>query len=151
MGREEEVVTRLLGDEPLTTLLTGGLYAATALGLEGLNRQTTPAAFDADGALLPTGLVSAGAEVPALGLTDLADRAASTSQRIEVWIYANEPDTLAAAQWRVFARLQGHRLPNAYPATWVGEVGPLREEGPLLGAWLRRSDFQIVRIRQATV
>jgi hypothetical protein len=60
----QAVLAHLLADETFTAPLTGGVYAVGVDGVQEISRQSTPAAFDANGELLPCCLIKLETTVP---------------------------------------------------------------------------------------
>lgn len=148
MSRESEVATRLRSDATLVALAPGGIYAAGDLGEAGItDPKTTPNAY-LGGRLRPTVIVRERAAVPAYGLADVESGWTSASQVVEVYAYARQNRTvLTQLLERVYTLVQGHAFTGAWPAVWVGSLGPL--PAPELGdAYMVRNEYQIVNIRR---
>lgn len=60
MSLSDEIKAVLDADMELTTLLSGGVHC----GVEEINRQNTPTAFDENGEILPCALIKEGTELP---------------------------------------------------------------------------------------
>lgn len=147
MSRETEVAARLRADAELASLLPGGIYSAATLGDMGItDPATTPDAW-VGGVFQPSAIVRQRTLVPTGEVVDLKDQHASASQVVEVYVYARDAMVIEPAQERIYALLQGHVLPRAWPCQWANAVGPVAAP-ELAGAHMARMDFQIVSIRR---
>lgn len=145
MNRESEFVARLTGDPALMSILTGGVYAYTAIRRLGLTLASTPAAFDADGFLLPCAVVKERGPVVDPTIDDISGQITARRQMFEIWVYEDtDYSAIEAAIVRIFQLLQGHRFPSAWPAAWTFTTAPLIDEGSLAGASVKRVDYLIV-------
>lgn len=148
MSREADFYTILNADATLLATLTGGVWKRETLGVEGVNRQTAAAAFDATtGYLRPCALIAERATVPDGAVKDLMVRTISTRCVVEIYLYADSGagytalDTAAA---RIYALLQGKQLANSAEIELVNVVGRWREvDGSLKNACATRYDFLV--------
>lgn len=146
MSFEAEVADLLEADATLDALLTGGVYESATVGPLGISRESTPAAFDADGYLKPTALVRQRNIVPTGDVLDFDAKLESARQVVEVWLYADQSGgyaTLDTAAARVRQVLMGETLSDSFElrlALWVDRE---RDEGALSGSLLERLDFQV--------
>jgi len=148
MSRESDVATRL-NDATLLATLTGGIFQYSAVGLEGITRETAAAAFDGSGWLKPCALVKQRGAVPDGILQDEIVQKISTRQVVEVWYYADSGAGYAAldtAMARVFTLLYGYTFTGAFPAQLVNVLDRQRDAGALAGACMARQDWLIVSI-----
>lgn len=149
MSRESEVATRLAADATLLATLTGGVHQYSAVGLNGITRETVPAAFSAGGFLLPVGLVKQRGLVPDGQLQDEIAQKISARQVVEVWFYADSGagwSAIDTAMARVFTLLYGYTLPATFPLQLAGVLDRTRDEGALKGACMSRQDWLVVNI-----
>jgi hypothetical protein len=147
MTRESEAVTHLRADEDPAALVTGGIYAFSVLGVEGI---TDPLVMPDvwSGGFQPTIIVRLRTPVPAFGLIDLKDQAASNSQVLEIWAYALTAAEIYPILDAVYGSLQGYRFENAWRAEWVGGIDVMDAPELPPGTKLARIDFRIVAIRR---
>jgi len=147
MSRESDVATRL-NDVTLLATLTGGIFQYSAVGLEGITRETA-AAFDGSGWLKPCALVKQRGLIPDGILQDEMVQKISTRQVVEVWFYADSGAGYAGldtAMARVFVLLYGYQFTGAFPAQLVNVIDRQRDVGALTGACMARQDWLIVSI-----
>jgi hypothetical protein len=145
--RESQVVTHLRTDEPLGVLVPGGIYADADLGVEGITDAVTTPDVWTGGSFQPTIVVRERAAVPTGDLQSIASGRTSTSQAVEVWVYAQSADTIQSALDHVYRLLMGKRLARAFSATWAGGA-PLMQAPELpAGIKTRHEDYRIVIIR----
>jgi hypothetical protein len=147
VSRESDIYAILSADATLLATLTGGVYKRESTGIEGVNRTTTPTAFDSNGYLRPCALIAERATVPDGVVKDLMARVVSTRVTVEVYLYADSSagytplDTAAA---RVYALLQGAVLANSFEVELVNVVGRWREmDGSLMNACATRYDWTV--------
>lgn len=148
MSRESEVATRLAADATLLATLTGGVHQYSVVGLNGITRETVPAAFSS-GFLKPTALVKQRGLNPDFAVQDEITQKMSVRQVVEVWFYADSGAGWAAidtAMARVFTLLYGYTLPAAFPLQLVGVLDRMRDDGALRGAAMSRQDWLVVSI-----
>jgi len=144
MSRETEVATYLQADTALTAILTGGIYANSELGREGITQDSTANAFDANGYLLPCAIVKQRGDIPDTRIADEGSKIIAQSLMVEVWLYEDVSYTaIDAARARLFTIMHGHKFSGAWPAEWAFTTPPMRDEGSLNGASMQRVDFQI--------
>ena len=151
MSREADFYAVLNADATLLATLTGGVWKREAVGVEGLTRQTTAAAFDStSGYLKPCALIAERATVPDGVVKDLMAQKASTRTVVEVYLYADAGagytalDTAAA---RIYVLLQGRQLTGSAEIELVNVVGRWREEGgSLKNAVATRYDWLVPAI-----
>lgn len=134
MSVEAAVVAKLQADATLAALLTGGIYADTALvggvGLNGINVRDTPAAFDASGYLLPCARVRERAPQPYPASRPLrfAYPAVTARTVVEIHLYQNAGTgwaTVTTAKARVFALLEGKSATGIFVMRWSGGLPPM--------------------------
>lgn len=140
MDYSQAVYDKLAADVTLLALLSGGIYHN--LAEEGLNREGTPDAYDADGFLLPTLVVTGRDTVPTMELRDPGTQLATTNQVVELWFYNDRsgiyPDT---AHDRAYALLHDRQVTGTFKVILVNDA---RTRAPELnGAKLLKSDYQV--------
>lgn len=129
-------------------ILTGGVYVAGSVGAEGINRDTTTGAFDANGYLKPAALVRQRGLIPDLEIMELGEQLASVTQVIEIYLYEDTGySSTDSALNRLFALFHGHRFSDGGIAEWINTLDRLRDEGALSGRSLARIDFVVRSIR----
>lgn len=145
MARETDFYNRMVADSALNLILTGGVYQAGVVGLEGISRESTPAAFSG-GYLLPCALIRQRGNVPDNAVRDGMAQIVSTMQICEVWLYADSGagyTAIDAAGARLFVLFEGYALPGAFPTELVNVIDRARDEGSLSGAGLARYDWAV--------
>lgn len=144
MSREEDFASLMEADDTLMDILLGGVHQTGEVGLEGISRATTPAAFDANGFLLPSALVKQRGKVPTGAIVDYNEQISSARQIVEVWLYEDRGYTnIDAAAARLYALLQGHMFSDSYEVRLANVIDRTRDEGALAGASLARLDWQV--------
>lgn len=150
MSREADIYAILSADATLLATLTGGVYKRESTGIEGITKQTTPAAFDTDGYPKPCALIAERATVPDGVVKDLMARVVSTRVTVEVYLYSDSSagyGPLDTAFARIYALLQGRQLTASFELELVNAVGRWREiDGPLMNANATRYDFGVTGI-----
>jgi hypothetical protein len=147
MTREADFATRMTGDATLMLILTGGVFKTETVGVEGITRETTPAAFSS-GYLLPCALVRQRAIVPDGIVEDDIEQDTSVRQVVEIWLYEDRGYTsIDAAASRLFVLFQGWQPSDAFPVKLINQIERMRDEGALKGASLGRLDFETFSIR----
>lgn len=135
---------RLVGDPPLAALLSGGIYAFSEIRRLGITRATVPAAFDAEGFVLPLAVVKSRVPVPIGGLTDLEEQVGARRTVMEIWVYEDqEYTTIDLSLTHIYRVLQGHKLAGAWPLAWAFQTVPLVDNGSLKGASVKRVDYSL--------
>lgn len=146
MTVESVFKTLLEADATLVAAATGGIYDLTEAGHMGLNRTSTPSAWDSNGVIKPTILVRERASNPGFNVPDDDGQVMDTRQICEVWFYHDSSfATIATMKNRVYSLLHAKRISGAGRVDWAGDVRPMREID--LDAWVERSDYLIVAIR----
>jgi hypothetical protein len=150
MNNPEADIAALIADNPaIMALLTGGVYQSGLVGIEGITRETTPAAFDdVTGYLLPCCLVRQRDLIPTFDVLDFDAQAKSTNQIVECWLYQDAPlyDVIDAVSSLIYGLLQGKPLPYSFELDLVNVIGRQRDGGALNNASLGRLDFAVYRI-----
>jgi hypothetical protein len=147
---EGMLVSYLAADSSLLAVALGGIYAYTSLGRMGINRDTTPDAYDEDGYLLPIVVVKTRSPLPNRDLYDEREKIVGMSQSVEFWIYQMVGyDQIELITNHIHRLLQGHSFVGYWPMNWIYTTGSLVDAGSLNGASLVRVDFQMRRIRSA--
>lgn len=144
MAREADFATRMLADSALMLILTGGVYQSGLVGIEGIARETTPAAFTG-GYLLPTALVAQAGNVPTLDVVDYMLQHTSARQRVQIYLYQDSPGYTAidAAYARLYILFQGHRFSDTFEIRLANDLDRGRDTGSLAGASMRVLDWQV--------
>jgi hypothetical protein len=148
MSRETDVYTILNASAPLLAVLTGGLYKAEDIGVEGISRETTPAAFSS-GYLAPCGLIRQRGEIVTNDAVEFDSLLLSTNQVVEVWLYEDRGYTnLDAARLLIMGLLNGAILTNSFELKLGSTIDRQRDMGALKGASLARMDWQVWSVIQ---
>lgn len=147
MTREADFSTRMTADATLMAILTGGVFKTETIGVEGITRETTPAAFSS-GYLLPCALVRQRALVPDGIVEDDIEQDTSVRQVVEVWLYEDRGYTsIDAAASRIFVLFQGYQFSDAFPVKLINQIERQRDMGALNNASLARLDFEIFSVK----
>lgn len=148
MTRENDFATRMIADTTLIAILTGGVYQSGLVGLEGITRETTPAAFSS-GYLRPCALVKQRGNVFTGEVEDYTDLSAAARQVVEVWLYEDRGYTaIDAAAARIYALFQGYQFGGTFDIRLANVIDRQRDAGSLNGASLARLDWQVDSIYQ---
>ena len=146
----EEMYTAYLESFPaLMALATGGIYPYTSLGLQGISRETTPEAFDADGYLQPTIVVKTRAPLPDNRISDVREKLLAQVQVLELWVY--EEDGYVNINLILefcFNALHGHIFPGFVPIVWLYTSPSLKDDAALKGSSFIRVDFNTRKLRK---
>lgn len=149
---EADIATLISANSAIMAQLTGGVYQSGLLGVEGITRETTPAAFDSDGYLLPCCVVRQRDLIPTLDVMDFDAQVKSSIQVVECWLYQDAPlyDVIDAVSSLIYALLQGKPLPYSYELDLAHVISRQRDGGSLGNASLSRLDFAVYRILTPT-
>src|SRR5690348_14819186 len=113
------------------TLLTGGIYTFDETGRLGINRDSTPNAFDTTSGLLkPCAIVKDRGRFPDGGVADDVTQRVSYRQLVEVWLYDDgdaSKTVLDSARARIFTKLAGQYIGGAL-FRWADD--PLDDRAP---------------------
>lgn len=144
MSREKQFADRMKADATLMATLTGGVFTRGAIGLGGINRDSTPSAFDSSGWLRPCALVRQRGRVADDAIRDMQSQATSTVQVVEIYIYQdNAYDQIETAMNRIYALFQGHRFSDTADLYVANVIDRERDDGPQMGASMARIDFAV--------
>lgn len=138
----------MIADAPLMAILTGGVYQSGNVGLEGISRDATPAAFSS-GYLLPVALVRQRGNVPDGNIRDGMAQVVSATQVVEIWLYADSGAgyvAIDAALSRLYVLFEGHAFTDSFPCELVNIIDRQRDEGALRGSSLARQDWAIYEV-----
>lgn len=138
--------TVLEADSTLLATATGGVWDWDETGRAGINRTSTPAAFDSDGLIKPCVLLKLRSSIPDDFVTDEATQKVSYRQMIECWLYA-DPDysAIETMSSRIYTLLHCKRLSGPFFFRWAGDIQGPRDLN--LDAWVTRCDYQVNAIR----
>lgn len=116
------IAALLAADATLVATATGEVWTLSDTGPDGLNRTTTPGAFDSSGRIKPTVLVrarSSGAEGPA----DEGERYQPLREMVEVWFYEHAGYAeIEAMRLRVMTLLHEQQIAGTFAVQWAGDV-----------------------------
>lgn len=154
MSRESDFAARMRADATLIATLTGGIYTREDIGPDGISRETTPGAFDANGYLRPCALVKQRGDLPDGEVVDEGEQTVSARQVVEVWLYQRIAyAAIDAAKARLYTLFQSHQFSGASacaPIRWLGApVQRERDPGALEHASMERVDFLVQSLRKA--
>jgi hypothetical protein len=142
-SRESEFAARMTADSALMATLTGGVYQSGLVGVEGITRETTPAAFT-NGYLQPCALIRQRGRIPDGQILDTLEQDTSAAQVVEIWLYEDKTfSAIDAALERLFVLWQGATVTGSFPIELVNEINRQRDEGALKGKSLARVDFLV--------
>lgn len=134
----------LQADATLASAATGGIYDDGEAGRLGLNRSTTPAAFDDKGRIKPCILLKVRSTAPA-GIDH--DQYTAVREVLEVWFYEDRGyATIETMRDRVFSLLHAQQLANTFGVLWQSDVRGGRDIE--LDACVERSEYAIFSKRQ---
>ena len=145
---EVDIVALISANTAIMAQLSGGVYQSGLVGVEGITRETTPAAFDVEGYLLPCCLVRQRDLVPTLDVLDFDAQLKSSIQVVECWLYQDAPlyDVIDAVSGLLYGLLQGKPLSYSYELDLAHMITRQRDGGSLGNASLGRLDFAVYRI-----
>lgn len=143
----ESTITDLLqADSALLALATGGVYSFDDTGRKGINRTTTPAAFDSAGVILPAVVVAERAANPLPAIADDSNQMLAIRQAVEVWVFHDASKAaLEAIQYRVYQLLHAKPVSGLVRCEWGGNYLGGRELE--IDAWTLRMDFMCTYIQ----
>lgn len=140
MSTLSAIKVALKADATLVGIATGGIWDLDQAGRLGLNRSTTPAAFDQDGRMKPSVLLKVRSTRPE-GLAD--GKYTTTREVLEVWFYEDAGYTsIETMRERVFALLQAKQLAGTFQVRWAGDVCGQRDTE--LDASVERSEYSVI-------
>jgi len=146
MSALDTVKTILEADSTLTTAATGGIWTFDQTGRMGLNRTSTPGAFDSDGIIKPCVLLKRRSSMPDGAIADESAQRASYVTMLEAWFYADADFTaIETMRDRVYTLLHEKRLTGPFYIRWAGDLRDQRDDD--LDAFLERSTYQVNGIR----
>lgn len=145
---EADIAALIIANSAIMAQLSGGVYQSGLVGVEGITRETTPAAFDGEGYLHPCCLVRQRDLIPTLEVLDFDAQAKSTIQVVECWLYQDAPlyDVIDSVSGLLYALLQGKRLTYSFELDLAHMISRQRDNGSLGNASLGRLDFAVYRI-----
>jgi hypothetical protein len=150
-SRESEIAAILQGDSGLMATLSGGLYVYGDLGPAGITRDSTPAAFDPDGYLLPCAIVKQRGDIPTFEAGDTAGQVTSGNQVCELWLYQDTTYTaIDAAKPIIYRLLQGAVLPDSFEIYLANTLSRQRDTGALQDASMERVDYVVPFVMMPT-
>jgi hypothetical protein len=144
MSRESDFATRMTGDATLMAILTGGVHRYEVTGQDGITRDATPSAFDANGYLRPCALVKQRANVADGWVDDEEAQFDSAIQIVEIWFYEDSGYTnIDAAAARCYTLFKGYAFADSFPVRLANVMDRQRDNGALHGASMARQDWQV--------
>lgn len=146
MATDATLMAILLGGvwTPSGYILPPAIVVGHTVGIEGIDRTTTPAAFSG-GYLRPCALVRQWGNVPTGDVVDYEAQLASARQRVQIYIYQDAPGYTAidAAKARLYTLFQGHRFSDTFEVRLANDLDRVRDTGSLAGASMRVLDWQV--------
>lgn len=141
--REIEVAAYLRSDDDLVALAPGGIYAASVLGVEGITDPiNTPSVWA--GGFQATIQVRQGADIPSGLLVDFKTKATHNNQRVSIYAYALEAETVDTILKVVYGLMMGHKFDGAWGAIPIGGLSDIRDAPELPpGTKVGSKDYQI--------
>lgn len=150
-SREDDFKAVMIASAPLLAVLTGGVFTLGATGPEGINRDTTAAAYDAGGYLKPCALIRQRGLVPDNQIVDGLAKIASAGQTVEIYLYQDRGySAIDAARGLIYNSFQGVPFADTFPVEWSNTIDRQRDTGALAGASMARIDFFVRSIVGAT-
>lgn len=128
MTTQTAIKAILAADSTLLATATGGVWDITATGRLGINRTSTPSAFDTYGIIKPCVLVRMRSATPDYILADDANQYTSVREMIECWLY--ESDGIAnidIMKLRIYALLHAKQLAGTFAVRWQGDTSIMRD------------------------
>ena len=138
----------LEADATLLITATGGVWDFDETGRLGINRTTTPAAFDANEIIRPCILLKLRSSEPDQSLVDEGARYQSVSEALEAWFYEDTGySNIETMRDRVWVLLHAVQLSGTFMCLWAGDVRQARDTD--LDASVERSVFQVATSKSA--
>lgn len=135
----------LEADSTLLATATGGVWDYGETDRQGLNRTTTPAAFDSNGIIKPSVLLKVRNRVPDGAIADDTSQEVSYRQVLEAWLYEDTGySNINTMSDRVYSLLHGQALTGAFEIVWNGDL-PGRD--PDLDANFERVEYLVHALR----
>lgn len=140
MGTLANVKAVLAADATLLATATGGVWDISQTGEEGINRTTTPTAFDANLILKPLVLLRMRSSNPDFILQDDTNQYQSVREMLECWLYADDSYApIETMQARIYALLHAKPLTGTFAVRWAGDIRNMKDA--TLDALVERSDY----------
>ena len=138
----------LEADVTLLATATGGIWDFDETGRLGINRTTTPAAFDDNEILKPSVLLKTRSSEPNPRLQDEGERYSGVTEMLEVWFYEDTGySNIETMRDRVFSLLHAVQLAGTFMSLWAGGVRQARDTD--LDASVERSVYQVTTSKSA--
>ena len=149
LAREEEVRDVLRADEDLAALASGGVYAFSELGTEGLNDSATTPDVWTGGVFNACIVVKQRRRVPTGQLSSTKWQVTDTQQIVMVWAYAYDETTVEAIQDACYALLQGYKLSDAWRCEYVEESDIMQAPELPVGIKQQSQGYAVRALRRA--
>jgi hypothetical protein len=134
--------TILEADETLAAAATGGIWDLDEAGPNGINRTTTPDAFDDNEIIKPCVLLKLRSATPDGALEDEAAQYVSVREVLEAWFYEDDGySNINTMRDRVYMLLHAIQLTGTFKVLWAGDVRNQRDTE--LDANVERSEFAV--------
>ena len=138
----------LEADATLLATATGGIWDYDEAGRLGINRTTTPGAFDANEVIKPCILLKLRSSEPNPFLQDEGARYSGVREMLEVWYYEDDGySNIETMRDRVWALLHAVQLDGTFMCLWAGDVRSARDSD--LDASVERSTYQVASKKSA--
>ena len=139
--------TILEADGTLLTTATGGVYDFNETGRLGINRTTTPGAFDSNEILKPCVLLRVRSARADGGLADDATKYTSIREALEIYFYEDDGySNIETMRDRVYTLLHAVQLSGTFICYWQNDVRGARDDE--LDASVERSEY-LVRFKRS--
>jgi hypothetical protein len=149
-GYEAAVVMMLLATPDLVTLVTGGIYADSALEKDAISLTSLPAAYESNGTMKVTTVVKGLAVIGRNDIRDADAKYAATNQTIQCWIYDDPDSTWTAvntAVGLVYSALNEERVSGGFKLKWEQDV--FDRDPDMQNALFARCSFLVVGKKSA--
>jgi len=138
----------LEADATLLATSTGGVWDYDETGRLGINRTTTPGAFDDNKVIKPCVLLRLRSSEPNPFLQDEGARYSGVTEMLEVWFYEDSGySNIETMRDRVWTLLHAVQLSDTFMCLWAGDVRGGRDTD--LNANVERSTYQVTTKKSA--
>lgn len=149
MSAESAIKAVLEADATLLATATGGIYSFDEAGSEGLNRTTTPSAWDSNGVLKPCIMVSARQANPGYNVPDDGNQSMDVRQVVELYFFQFDGySAIETMKSRCYVLLHAKRLSGPYRVDWAGDARLGRDLD--LDCFVERVDYLTIYIRSGS-
>lgn len=133
----------LEADVTLVAAATGGIWDFAETKHTGINRTTTPTAFDSYGIVKPCVLLKERSAIPDGSLMDDGNQYKSARIMLECWFYEDAGySNIETMRDRVYALLNAQQLSGTFQVHWAGDIRTGFRDVDL-DAYVERSDYRV--------